>query len=240
MADNLDLQNNEQDSFLPHQAKTPSWGGVCVKLLQGPLYRSGADDENWNTLCEWFSAINDYFSKIGLVVLQNQSDGYAFLAEADDHRSRAAVSGFEEAPSDDERSTQDEGVKMPRLIKKMPLSVELSMLCVLLREALDRFEASESSKSALVISESEIRELLLPYLKSSSDQTRVLKRLDEYIAQLLRLTFLHEIIDNSSERKFEGRRIIKSRIGPEFLSEFKKRLEAQNASYSSDSGEEKK
>ncbi len=114
------------------------------------------------------------------------------------------------------------------------------MLCVLLREALDRFEASQSSQSALIISESEIKELLQPYLKSSSDQTRVLKRLDEYIAQLLRLTFLHEIVENSSERKFEVRRIIKSRIGPEFLSEFKKRLEAQNASYSSDSGEEKK
>ena len=228
MTDNSILSDTQSESV----SRTPAWGGVCVKLLQGPLYRSGADDANWNALSTWLSEINDYFSKIGLVALVNQSDGYAYLAQTDDYRAKAAVLGFEQSESDDERTGEDESGKIPRLIKKMPLSPELSMLCVLLREALDRFEAQEGS-SALVLREGEIKEMLSPYLKSQNDQTRVLKRLDEYISQLVRLTFIREVNEAENqaaqkEREFEIRRIIKSRIGPDFLAEFKRRLEAEN------------
>ena len=228
MTDNSILSDTQSESV----SRTPAWGGVCVKLLQGPLYRSGADDANWNALSTWLSEINDYFSKIGLVALVNQSDGYAYLAQTDDHRAKAAVLGFEQSESDDERTGEDESGKIPRLIKKMPLSPELSMLCVLLREALDRFEAQEGS-SALVLREGEIKEMLSPYLKSQNDQTRVLKRLDEYFSQLVRLTFIREVNEAENqaaqkEREFEIRRIIKSRIGPDFLAEFKRRLEAEN------------
>ena len=230
MTDNLNLQDFQENISSNNSSKIPLWGGVCVKLLQGPLYRSGADDANWNTLCTWLSEIDGYFSKIGLGVLVNQSDGYAYLAQSDDHRAEAAVQGFEEAGDDEERAGY-EAVKIPRLIKKMPLSAELSMLCVLLREALDRFESAGDGEN-LVLKESEIKEMISPYLKSQSDQTRVLKRLDEYISQLVRLTFLREIgtdkiAENGEEREFEVRRIIKSRISPDFLSEFKRRLEEQ-------------
>jgi len=210
---------------------TPSWGGVCIKLLQGPLYRSGVDDINWKTLTTWLSEINKYFEKIGLIVLVNQSDGYAYLSQLDDFKAREAMNGFEDVDDEDMHKEGSESEKLPRLIKKMPLSVELSMLCVLLREALDKAEGEDSSE--LVLKESEIKDMIMPYLKTMSDQTKIMKKLDEYISQLVKLTFIREINENENatagnEREFEIRRIIKSRISPTFLEEFKKRLMEQN------------
>ena len=210
---------------------TPSWGGVCIKLLQGPLYRSGVDDINWKTLTTWLSEINKYFEKIGLIVLVNQSDGYAYLSQLDDFKAREAMNGFEDVDDEDMHKEGSESEKLPRLIKKMPLSVELSMLCVLLREALDKAEGEDSSE--LVLKESEIKDMIMPYLKTMSDQTKIKKKLDEYISQLVKLTFIREINENENatagnEREFEIRRIIKSRISPTFLEEFKKRLMEQN------------
>ena len=141
---------------------TPSWGGVCIKLLQGPLYRSGVDDINWKTLTTWLSEINKYFEKIGLIVLVNQSDGYAYLSQLDDFKAREAMNGFEDVDDEDMHKEGSESEKLPRLIKKMPLSVELSMLCVLLREALDKAEGEDSSE--LVLKESEIKDMIMPYL----------------------------------------------------------------------------
>ena len=209
---------------------SPSWGGVCVKLLQGPLYRTGVDDVNWKTLTTWLSEINNYFEKIGLIVLVNQGDGYAYLSQLDDFKAREAMNGFEDV-DDEDMHKDSEGEKIPRLIKKMPMTVELSMLCVLLREALDRAEGDDSSE--LVLKESEIKDMIVPYLKTMSDQTKIMKRLDEYISQLIKLTFIREINENENaaagkEREFEIRRIIKSRISPTFLEEFKKRLLEQN------------
>ena len=105
------------------------------------------------------------------------------------------------------------------------------MLCVLLREALDKAEGEDSSE--LVLKESEIKDMIMPYLKTMSDQTKIMKKLDEYISQLVKLTFIREINENENatagnEREFEIRRIIKSRISPTFLEEFKKRLMEQN------------
>ena len=182
-------------------AQSPSWGGVCVKLLQGPLYRSGVDDQNWKSLTTWLSEINAYFEKIGLIVLVNQSDGYAYLAQLDDFKSREAMNGFEIIDDEDMQKEIGENEKIPRLIKKMPMTIELSMLCVLLREALDRAESEESDKSEVILKESEIKEMISPYLKSMSDQTKIMKRLDEYISQLLKLTFIREVNESENERK---------------------------------------
>ena len=59
--------------------KSPVWASVCVKLLQGPLYRQSNNDPAWSLLCAWQGEIDRYFGVIGLHVFVDQADGYAFL-----------------------------------------------------------------------------------------------------------------------------------------------------------------
>ncbi|MCR5606270.1 MAG: DUF4194 domain-containing protein [Treponema sp.] len=190
--------------------KDNAWGAVCVKLLQGPIYRTGANDSTWNSLTSWIKDINEYFSRLNLKVTVNDNDGYAYLEQIED---------------------AEDTNKIPRLIKKVPLTIELSLLCVLLREALDDFDVSESEDAFLVMKESEIKDMMMPYMKNIPDQTKIYRKLDEYLNQLVRLSFIREITDIKSEnnnqqrdREYEIRRIIKAKIGPSFLAEFKKRL----------------
>lgn len=197
--------------------KSPEWAAVCVKLLQGPLYRNGSGDATWALLDAWQSDISRYFDVIGVKVVIENADGYAYLAQKE--------SGA------DESSKQN----LPKLIKEYSLSPEISFLCVILREALDQFDSSENISSMLVMKESEIRDRIATFLpeSSKSDQTKMYRKLDEYLNRLVELTFLREIESPSSEiknensvrdREFEVRRIIRSKVNAEFLEDFKKRL----------------
>ena len=182
----------------------PIWANVCVKLLQGPLYRTNANDKNWNTLTAYESKIQEYFYTIGLHVVIEKSDGYAFLSQLAD---------------------EDSNDSLPHLIKKIPLTPEISLLCVLLREALDSFDSSQSDSSVLVLSENEIKDMLSVFLKEKTDQTKFYSKLDGYLMQLVNLSFLRELNKDDTfvksntailEREFEVRRIIRAKIDTEF------------------------
>ena len=201
----------------------PVWAPVCIKLLQGPVYRSGVADAVWNTLTEWTSAIGDYFAQIGLIVYVDQSDGYAFLKQSDD--------------SGEVSDAAEGGADLPHLIRKLPLTPEVSLLCVLLREALDQFDTSQNQSAMLVMKESEIKERLSVFIKEKNDQVKYFNKLDAYLNQLVNLSFLRELNTtpgtrsasaNQEDREFEVRRIIRAKINVEFLSGFKQKLQELN------------
>ncbi|MBP3365904.1 MAG: DUF4194 domain-containing protein [Treponema sp.] len=218
--------------------KIPEWGAVCVKLLQGPVYRTNAQDSFWNLLKMYLSDINDYFSKIGVCVFVDESDGYAFLRQiVSSQESDFPDEDFVENENKETGPLSDETEKrlanFPHLIKNYPLSIELSLLCVILRETLDQFDSSEDSSSMLVMKESEIKEKLMIFLPETSDQTKMYSKIDEYLNKLAELTFLREIKKNETsagryDREFEVRRIIRAKINAEFLEEFKRKLEKIN------------
>jgi hypothetical protein len=214
------------------QVTVPEWAGACIRLLQGPVYRNGADDVTWNLLTVWLSNISGYFAQIGLSVIIDQSDGYAFLAQSDD-----------DTVSPDNSDTQPQ---LPHLIRKYALTPEVSLLCVLLREALDHFDTSQNESSMLILKESEIKEMLSVFLKEKADQNRLYNKLDEYLGQLVKLSFIRELNNNAgqpgttgtvSDREFEVRRIIRAKINAEFLAEFKRKLQELNGTTSENGGE---
>lgn len=159
--------------------------------------------------------IASFFDQIGISVFIEPAEGYAFLEQKEDE---------EGAP------------ESVRLIRRYPLSFEMSLLCVLLREALEQFDISQNDSSILVLPESEIRSMLSVYFKEKTDQTKLYNELTKYLNQAVDLGFLKElhqdqngrIGDDLIDRKFEVRRILRAKITTEFLSEFKKRLENYN------------
>ncbi len=186
------------------------WSDTCVKLLQGPIYRENSNETVWNNLILWQQNIAEYFSILGLSLLIDPADGYAFLVQSE---------------------AEDDNVKLPsKLIKKVPLTFETSLLCVLLREALENFDASQIESPTLIMTAGEIRELLTAFYKDRTDETKLYRDLEFHLSRVEDLGFLKQLPlrENQAEAEYEVRRIIRAKINMEFITEFKEKLESHN------------
>ncbi|MGP1594364.1 MAG: DUF4194 domain-containing protein [Treponema sp.] len=191
---------------------TAKWAAPCIKLLQGTLYEDDSTGEVWRLLMQYQQEVAAFFDQIGVRVFIEPSEGYAFLEQDD---------------------TGDEESDSLRLIRRHPLTFEMSLLCVLLREALEQFDVSQSDSAILVLTESEIRAMLSIYFQEKTDQTKLYRDLTKYLTQAVELGFLKELrhnqpaglSDTDIDRRFEVRRIVRAKITVDFLLEFKKRLE---------------
>lgn len=173
---------------------------VIVKLLQGAVY---SEDKLWNELILNQFPIGRYFRQIGIELIVEEKDGYAFL-----------------------KQFEDEDGKTIGLIRRIPLTYEQTLLCVLLREWLDEFEITDTETRNLYITHKQFRERIEMFFKEKSNQAKLLRNLDILIKDMLSLDFLKRIEDSPypDERKYEVRRIIKSKITADKLIEFKQKL----------------
>jgi hypothetical protein len=173
---------------------------VIVKLLQGAVY---SEDKLWDELILRQTPIDRFFRQIGVELIVEEKDGYAFL-----------------------RQKEDEEGKTIGLIRRMPLTYEQTLLCVLLREWLDEFEITDTETRNLYITHKQFRERIEMFFKEKSNQAKLLRNLDTLIKDMLNLDFLKKIEDTPypDERKYEVRRIIKSKITADKLLEFKQKL----------------
>jgi hypothetical protein len=173
---------------------------VVVKLLQGAVY---SEDKLWNELILNQYPIGRYLRQIGIELIVEEKDGYAFL-----------------------KQLEDEDGKTIGLIRRMPLTYEQTLLCILLREWLDEFEITDTETRNLYITHKQFRERIEMFFKEKSNQAKLLRNLDTLIKEMLGLDFLKRIEDSPypDERKYEVRRIIKSKITADMLVEFKQKL----------------
>ena len=173
---------------------------TIVKLLQGAVY---SEDKLWNELILNQYSIGRYFRQIGIELIVEEKDGYAFL-----------------------KQIEDEDGKTVGLIRRMPLTYEQTLLCVLLCEWMDEFEITDTETRNLYITHKQFRERIELFFKEKSNQAKLLRNLDTLIKDMLSLDFLKRIEDSPypDERKYEVRRIIKSKITADKLIEFKQKL----------------
>lgn len=181
---------------------------VIIKLLQGALFYD--DTAHWDMLLSHLSPVRDYFAKIGLEVFLSEADGYAFVRQA--------------AIEDD----AGRPIALPRLTRRDRLAYHVTLLCVLLRERLDQFDASASESDRLILTLADIHELLRLFVKERSDERVLLRKIDAAIERVVDLGFLRRL--GGAEERFEVRRIIRARIETEILPEIKARLERYAAS----------
>ncbi|MEG4862857.1 MULTISPECIES: DUF4194 domain-containing protein [unclassified Microcoleus] len=189
-----------------------SYAPAIIKLLQGILYED-EDKEDWCELLKNEKNVREYFGKIGLRLYLDEAEGYAFLQQPD------GDDGDEEAK------------KLPRLVKRLPLSYEVTVLCVLLREKLLEFNNSTSTSDSArcIVSKHHIHDLMRPFFPEQSDDPKLLKKFDESINRVVKLHFLKEL-KNTEGESYEIRRILKAKIPAETLTDIKKGLEAYDKS----------
>lgn len=173
---------------------------LLVKLLSGILYY---EDPLWRELINQKSLVQDYFSPLGLELVLHEGEGYAFLTQKE----------FEEGEE-----------AIPRLVRRHPLSFEVSLLLVILREELERFDMKATEERSLFLRKEDIRELTEVYFKEKKDEVKLLKELDRYINQVEKLGFLRALT-GESQNAYEVMRVLKAKVDPEFLEEFKRKLD---------------
>jgi hypothetical protein len=187
------MRNNQIAPFAP----------AVIRLLQGPLYNDDATP--WKILLQYYDQVRLYCGQIGLELQLHEEDGYAYLRQPE----------WED----------DEGrvIELPRLTRRQPLSRDVSMLCVLLREQLLLFETGSVGGSACLLSREQIRELLLPALPERNNELLLQKRIDSLIERVAELGFLKKVT-RLGQDYFELRRILKAKINADQLVELKERL----------------
>ena len=188
------------ESLLPYAA-------VILKLLRGVVY---FDDKEWDTLLSYEKAVQLHMASIGLRLHVDEADGYAYLSQPDDDE---AGSGGETAAARD----------LPRLVRRIPLNFEATLLCVVLREELLKFEMREPGLERLALSKQHIQEAMQIFYPEPADMTRLLGRIDRVIAQVERAGFLRPI-KHDDEEVYEVKRIIKAKISADKLVDIRDRL----------------
>lgn len=174
-------------------------GSAIIRLMQGVVYRE-ADEDSWLTLERSGGSVRDHFAAIGVDVVVDDAEGYAYL------RSRPDVEGEE---------------RLPRLVYRRSLTYNLSLLLVLLRKRLLEFETS-GAEGRLVLSTTQMVDLLRTFQAESSNEARIVDQAQRTIKAAAELGFLREL--RGEPDHYEVRRIIKAYVDAETLNDFAAKL----------------
>lgn len=187
-------------------------GHLLIVLLQGVLYRD-TEAALWQSLMDLQGRVRDYCLTLGLEVLVDEAEGYAYL------RQRAVVAGEPE---------------LPRLIQRRQLSYPVSLILVLLRKKLAEFDAV-GGDTRLVINRDQIVDAVRLFMPDTANEARLLDRMETHINKVVELGFLHRL--RGQEHLFEVRRILKAFVDAQWLSDFEQRLADYAAHASAQGGE---
>jgi hypothetical protein len=208
--------NGEQQHETP--ATTPDLSSLVIPLLKGVIYRDEATARKnsglWNGLLDLQARVRDYVAVLGLELVLDEAEGYAFL-RARHH-------------DDDDART-----RLPRLVARRPLSFPVSLLLALLRKKLAEFDAGggqDVEGVRLVLSRDDIVELIRVFLPAASNEAQLMDRVDTHINKVVELGFLRRMKPVAGQpTAFEVRRILKAFVDAQWLADLDTRLAAYRA-----------
>ena len=172
-----------------------------IPLLKGVVYRDD-DETRWQALFDLQSRVRDYVVVLGLELIIDEAEGYAFLRQ---------------------RPRADGEVELPRLVARRQLSYPVSLLLALLRRKLAETDAG-GGETRVILSRTQIIELLRVFLADTSNEAKLIDRIDQHITKVVELGFLRRLRER--EHEYEVRRILKAFVDAQWLQELGARLDA--------------
>jgi len=169
---------------------------AVTALLKGVLYRD-ANEVAWQHLQGLTSQVSDYVSTLGLNVVVDENQGYAFL-----------------------RSLPDEELAergIGRLIPRHRLSKNTSLMLALLRKKLLEFDATDAG-TRLILGIEQIRQMMEPFMPAGENQAQTVDKIDSTLTKVIELGFARRI--PRQEDQFEVRRVITSFVTADWLADF--------------------
>lgn len=175
---------------------------VAISLLLKGLFYKSDNPKAWDELIEGsFGAVSDYFEVIGLSVVCDESEGYAYLQN---------------------KVYEDAEKTPPKLIRSRELSYKVSLLCVLLRKSIVNFDMQNEDTKA-VITDDDIKEQMLLFLPDKTNEVKTRKDIDANIKKVVELGFLRKL--KNQEGTYEIKRSIKAFVVAQWLSDFSAKLD---------------
>ncbi|CAN5278829.1 DUF4194 domain-containing protein [soil metagenome] len=181
-----------------------------IKLLQGVVYM---EEENyWKEITQFQIPIQQYLGQIGIELTVNSIEGFAYVNQPE------------------AKEENDNG--LPRLMRMRQLKYEHTLLCVLLREWLEEFDANTSEGSLPFITKGRIKEQVEIFFQDENNRTKLYKELDatiEYVRTNLGILRRNSKEDDPEpdRTQYEVRRIIKAMIPTDKMEEIRQKLKKQ-------------
>lgn len=181
-----------------------------VHLLKvGVLYQADAPAV-WEQILAQQAAIGDYLDVIGLDVIIDRAEGYAYIRQQDP-------------------DVRDDGATAPRLVTRHRLSFPVSLMLVLLRGRLADSDAS-SADPRLMLTRDDLVEMVRGFLPPRSNEAQLVDQIDAHIKKLVDLKALRQ---TKQAGAYEVRRHIKALVDAQVLNDFNDLLAAYRSSSSS-------
>jgi hypothetical protein len=158
----------------------------------------------WDALLCSRSALESYFSRLGLLLVVDEPEGYAFLRQWTD----------DEWP--------DGWELLPRLVRRIPLGYGPTLLAVLLRDELRRFEEEDVQNERCVVEAGPLFDQWKVFFPNDTDEVRQHREFGAAHRKLEELGFVRKFSD--SPEAWEIRRILKARLPAEELERLKQQL----------------
>jgi hypothetical protein len=180
------------------------WSVAAVRLLQGVIE---ADDARlWSVLLSNRSQLESYFARVGVLLVIDESEGLAYLRQLTAEESPA---GYD---------------SLPKLFRSTRLSYGQTVLCVLLRDVLRRFEEEETLDERCVIPESDLLDHWKSFFSQHGDDVKLSRELHANLRKLEDLGFVKKF--GQAPNGWEARRILKARLNAEELEHLHRNLVA--------------
>lgn len=173
---------------------------AVITLMRGVVYRETHEDA-WEHLGRHGAAVRDHFDTVGVAVVVDDDEGYAYLRSRD--------------PGDDEEP-------LPRLVQRRTLTYHVSLLLVLLRKRLVEHE-STTGEGRLVLGRDQVVEMLRVFTSDTSDEARAIDQVDRTLAKAAELGFVRQL--RGQRDQWEVRRILKAYVDAQTLADFAGKLE---------------
>lgn len=177
---------------------------AVIPLMKGVVYRD-THERAWQQLTQLQPQVRDYVDVLGLQVVIDEAEGYAYLRQR---------------PAD-----EDDAEQLPRLIPRRSLSFHVSLLLALLRKKLAEFDA-QGGGTRLVLTRAQIAEMIRVFMPATSNEARLIDKIDEHINKVADLGFLRQVKGTAQggEQALEVRRILKAFVDGQWLADLNAKL----------------
>lgn len=171
----------------------PSWQHTAVLLMQGPIFDHEA--ERWRRVTTERHEIQAYFRQIGLQLVLDNLEGYAFL----------------------EQLGEDDLGELPRIMRRRQLSLGATIYGFFLRQELDRALKDDPTVGRVRRSLKEIRELVSEFFPASNNETADRKVATGHLNDLAELGFVRRVAESGegNETLFELTRLLRAKFNPD-------------------------
>ncbi len=173
---------------------------AIIHLLKGVFYKEDNPNAFFELETNSFGAIKEYLETIGLDVIVDSNEGYAYIKN---------------------KVYEEEEEALPKLIQSRELSYKVSLLCVLLRKNIAQFEMQNENEKPIITKE-EIIEQMIMFLDIKFNEVKIKKEIESTIKRVEELGFLKKL--KAKDEVYEIKPTIKSFVNIEFLEEMDKKL----------------